>query len=55
MDKHYQTCTAALFSFWLTGCSPDVGSASWCTMMTDKPKGGWTANEATDYAKHCLL
>ncbi|MCX4189785.1 DUF3012 domain-containing protein [Methylophaga sp. OBS3] len=23
--------------------------------MKEKPKGDWTANEAGDYAKHCLL
>jgi len=24
-------------------------------MMSDKPKGDWSANEAVDYAKHCLF
>jgi len=38
-----------------TGCTPEVGSEAWCKMMTEKPKGGWTANEAADYGKHCLF
>ncbi len=36
-------------------CSPEVGSEEWCADMKDKPKGDWTANEATDFAKHCIL
>ncbi|ABC27846.1 MULTISPECIES: DUF3012 domain-containing protein [Hahella] len=39
----------------LAGCSPEVGSKDWCEDMATKPKGDWTANEATDYAKHCLF
>ncbi|MCZ8251257.1 MAG: DUF3012 domain-containing protein [Hylemonella sp.] len=39
----------------LTACSPEVGSQAWCDQLKDKPKGDWTANEATDYAKHCLF
>ena len=41
---------------WALGaCSPEVGSKAWCEDMQEKPKGEWTANEAGDYAKHCLL
>lgn len=36
-------------------CSPKVGSDAWCEGMKEKPKGDWTANEATDYAKHCIF
>ena len=39
----------------MTGCTPEVGSEKWCKMMAEKPKGGWTANEAADYGKHCLF
>jgi hypothetical protein len=39
----------------LAACSPEVGSKAWCDSMQDKPKGDWTANEAADYAKHCLF
>ena len=37
------------------GCAPEVGSESWCKMITEKAKGEWTGNEAADYAKHCLF
>jgi hypothetical protein len=37
------------------GCAPKVGSDAWCDDMKEKPKGDWSANEATDYAKHCLF
>lgn len=36
-------------------CAPEVGSKTWCTNMKDKPKGEWTANDATNFAKHCLF
>ncbi len=39
----------------LAGCAPEVGSEAWCKAMAEKPKGDWTANEAGDYAKHCIL
>ena len=44
-------CISALTA----GCSPEVGSDAWCTNMVEKPKGDWTANEAADYARHCLF
>ena len=37
------------------GCSPEVGSDAWCENMAEKPKGDWTANEAANYARHCLF
>ncbi|UTW45111.1 DUF3012 domain-containing protein [bacterium SCSIO 12696] len=48
----------AIFSttlLFLSGCSPEVGSKAWCEAMKEKPKGDWTANEATDFAKHCIF
>ena len=42
---------AALFA----ACSPQVGSEAWCDKMADKPKGDWTTNEATQFAKHCVF
>ena len=39
----------------LGGCSPEIGSESWCQDMKDKDKGDWTASEATDFAKHCIF
>ena len=38
----------------LSGCAK-VGSERWCDNMEGKAKGDWTANEATDYAKHCVF
>jgi hypothetical protein len=39
----------------LSACSPKIGSEKWCKKMEEKPKGEWTANEASDYAKHCIF
>ena len=39
----------------LSACAPEVGSEAWCKNLAEKSKGDWTANEVTDYAKHCLL
>lgn len=50
------TLFAALFAlFTLAACEPEVGSPDWCEGMKEKPKGDWTANEAADFAKHCVL
>jgi DUF3012 family protein len=39
----------------LAGCAPEIGSEEWCEDMKEKPKGDWTANEAKDFTKYCLL
>ena len=39
----------------LAACAPEVGSEAWCEDMKEKPKGEWTANEAAEFAKSCLL
>jgi hypothetical protein len=44
-------CLIVMFA----GCSPEVGSEEWCEDMKEKPKGEWTANEAADYTKHCII
>jgi len=41
--------------FLLTACAPEVGSEPWCANLKEKPKGDWTANEVSDFARHCLL
>lgn len=43
------------FAITLSACDPEVGSPDWCTNLKEKPKGDWTANEATDFAKNCIL
>ena len=39
----------------LCACAPEVGSERWCEAMREKPRGDWTANEALDFARHCVL
>ena len=39
----------------LAACAPEVGSKKWCEQMDEKDKGDWTANEAREYARYCLL
>ncbi len=46
---------AGALAFTITACAPEVGSEKWCNNMKEKPKADWTANEATDFAKHCIL
>ncbi|WP_076538844.1 DUF3012 domain-containing protein [Shewanella sp. UCD-KL21] len=47
--------SAGLLIIGLSACSPEVGSEAWCKQMKEKPSGDWTANEAADYAKHCVF
>ncbi|NRB25715.1 DUF3012 domain-containing protein [Shewanella sp.] len=46
---------ASMFVIGLSGCAPEVGSDDWCKQMSEKNKGDWSTNEATDYAKHCVF
>jgi hypothetical protein len=39
----------------IAGCAPAVGSPRWCEAMKEKPRGDWTANEALEYARNCVL
>jgi hypothetical protein len=57
MSRIQNTVTLATIAVLtlLVACAPEVGSEDWCAAMKQKPKGEWTANEAADYAKHCLL
>ena len=41
-------------SLFVIGCT-EVGSVEWCEDMKEKAKGDWTANEATDFAQHCIF
>jgi hypothetical protein len=47
-------CGAA-FTLFAIACSFQVGSEAWCEKLAKTPKGDWSANEAADYAKHCLF
>ena len=42
-------------SFSLLSACAEVGSERWCKNMADKPKGEWSTNEATEYAKNCIF
>jgi uncharacterized lipoprotein len=46
---------AASVVIGLSACSPKVGSKEWCEDMKKKDKGDWTANDATEFAKSCIL
>jgi protein involved in sex pheromone biosynthesis len=46
---------ATLSILMLSACAPEVGSERWCQDMKAKPKGDWTANQAVDFAKHCVI
>lgn len=47
--------TVLALGFAVSACAPEVGSEKWCQQMKEKPKGEWTANEAGDFTKHCIL
>jgi hypothetical protein len=54
--KFFVTAFAAIgFAITLSACSPEIGSKEWCDQIKEKPKGDVTANEAKDFAKHCIL
>ncbi|MGS2723007.1 DUF3012 domain-containing protein [Porticoccus sp. GXU_MW_L64] len=55
MKKLSLLVSAAIASILISGCAPEVGSKAWCEAMKEKPKGDWTANEAADFAKHCIF
>jgi hypothetical protein len=45
-----------LMSFVLAlACSPRVGSEAWCEKQKETPKADWSANDAADFAKHCVF
>ena len=55
MMKPYLCGAVAAIAVALSACSPEIGSKGWCQDMDEKTKGGWSANEATAYAKHCIF
>jgi hypothetical protein len=46
---------ATVLSLGLVACSPEVGSDAWCEKMKETDKGKWTAEDAGNFAKHCIL
>lgn len=55
MNKITQSIFFVFFLLTLTGCAPEVGSETWCKEMEQKPKGDWSMNEASEYAKNCIF
>lgn len=53
--KRGLTLGVLAMTVWLSACAPEVGSDKWCENLKTKPKGDWSMNEATDFAKHCIL
>lgn len=51
----FMACVLSLCVAALGACSPKVGSPEWCEDMKEKPKGDWTANEAVEFTKNCLM
>jgi DUF3012 family protein len=47
--------TLILLALAAGACAPKVGTPEWCAKLQEKPKGDWTANEAGDFLKHCLV
>lgn len=45
----------AAMGLGVAACAPEVGSPEWCEQMKEKPKGDWSANEASEFAKNCLM
>jgi len=54
-NKIIFTGVISSFLILLSGCSPEIGSQAWCDDMKGKAKADMSMNEATDYAKNCLL
>jgi hypothetical protein len=59
MSKRVKWTLVISFSVGLSlgalACAPEAGSDAWCKKLKETPKGDWSANEAADYAKHCVL
>ena len=55
MTRYATRLLAAAVLLVAIGCAPEVGSEAWCEQLDETPKGDWTANQAADYARHCLF
>ena len=53
--KTVMVAIGVVLAFSLTACAPEVGSEEWCAALKEKSKADWTANEAADFTKNCLL
>lgn len=55
MRKRGLILSILLLALLQGACAPEVGSDEWCQDMVDKPKGDWTTNEATEFARSCIF
>lgn len=55
MRPIFLTASISLLAMLLIACAPEVGSDDWCAELKANPKGDWTIDEVTNYAKFCLL
>jgi hypothetical protein len=55
MIKITALCSALILVGAVSACSPPIGSKEWCDAMKKKPKGEWSANEAAEFTKSCIL
>lgn len=55
VNKTIVMALAVLVLLMLSACAPEIGSEQWCLDMQAKQKGDWTANEAVEFAKNCVL
>ncbi|AOE49336.1 DUF3012 domain-containing protein [Kangiella sediminilitoris] len=55
MTRLIKICLLVVAPLVLSACEPEVGSERWCKAMKEKDKGDWTANEAADFMKHCIV
>jgi hypothetical protein len=46
---------ALAFSLGIAACSLQVGSDAWCEKMKERDKAKWSAEDAGNFAKHCIL
>jgi hypothetical protein len=54
-QKYVSFGLSGAFLLMLSACAAEIGSESWCTDMKEKATADWTVNEASDFAKHCIL
>lgn len=55
IKKFISLALSTTLALMISSCAPEVGSDKWCANMKEKPKADWTANEAGDFAKHCIF
>ena len=55
MKSLWVVSSLLLSALVLAACEPEVGSDKWCQKMVDTPKGDWSTNDATEYAKSCVF